>query len=221
MPVSNDSRLLKRIGQSGVIQDIRIKSGCNISIRGHGTWNYTKNDGPPHAKIVGVAQDIVKAKHMIHAALAGNYESAFEGRIATNANNSRLCKIEGGDHSKSECATIPLRTEHITRIVGTKGSIVKDLENTSGCSIVIEGKASFPRAKIFGSNSFDVKVAIEMIQSRIREIKRDDDEGEFAESTSMHGDSSLKSKSLKRRRTRGKRRGRGRTYPAAADPTHL
>jgi rRNA processing protein Krr1/Pno1 len=172
LPLPNDSRLSKLIGPSGEkIRNIRTKSGCSIAIRGEGIRNDTKNDEPTHAKIVGASEDIAKAKHMIQAALAGNCESLYDG-----SNN---------------LVTIPLRREHITRIVGSKGSIVKDLEKKSGCSIAIDGKGSSPHARIVGSNSFGVKVAVELIESRIREIEREDgEEGEIVEPTSLHGSSS-------------------------------
>jgi polyribonucleotide nucleotidyltransferase len=177
-PLPNDSRLSKLIGLSGVtIQNIRMKSGCSIVIRGKGTGNNTKPDGPTHAKIVGAAEDVAKAKHMIQAALAGNNEGTFgeQGENHLNGNNDM----------------IPLQSEHIGRIVGTKGLIVKDLEKKSDCSIDIEDRRGcFPHARITGSYSFDVKVAVELIQTRIREIEREDaKEGKIVEPTFMHGSS--------------------------------
>ncbi|KAL7505756.1 hypothetical protein ACHAXN_006671 [Cyclotella atomus] len=112
LPLPNDFRLPKLFGPGGlVIQDIRLKSGCSILLRGKGTESNIEGDGPTHAKIVGAAENITKAKHMIQAALAGNNEGTSIKLIQFRLRENEREDAEEGEiaeptsmHGNSSCA---------------------------------------------------------------------------------------------------------------------
>jgi len=156
------SRILGYNGQ--IINDIKIKSGCRIFIRGEGTANDESNQ-PPYAKIVGNTNAIKRATVMIDAILRDGEEIS-----------PRAVMQESDDFT-----TIPLRPQHIERIIGKNGSVIKEIEMKTRCQIDVPKREhrdkhsnELLQVKIYGKQENDVEAAVRMINDRISDIERSD-----------------------------------------------